>query len=412
MSETASEVAPDGDARAVEVPEELGPVLVLLPDAEARVDLSRPILGRPPGRRLTEGALGAGFRRVLAAPGLAHRPARAVEASVGERIGGPALVAFEGTFLGPDLLALMVEHPLDPDERFTLYDAVGRPAAWFSGELSAVPAIMPLAEELPWPEGIGPPDVARVVYPEDLERAEWLVLRERGIVRDADRSSWSTDVAVPTLRLLSQTRLTPAQLELGALALALGAGLVSLVGAWWALFPAAVLSLLGIHVARLLPAAVRLRDEPAPDPEGEIPVGTLARATRPLAHAGMTAALTYVLVAESDRSQVAGLVLLGAGAVAVFFALAHARSILRGRPSATLDLPEAWSFVARLGVPLPRRLRGAPTLELFIAAFALTGQPVLPWGALVAASLARTWRWFSSPPAAAEPAAPGSGSTR
>lgn len=391
------------DDQGLEISEAVGPALVLLPDQEARVDFGRPLLGQIPSERLAHAAREAGFRRVLASPGLGHRPEDAADVSAGDAVGGPALVVYEGTFVQPELMKLMVEHPLDRDERFTLYDGRGRPAAWFTGDLASVPAIMPLSEELDYPENMGPEHIARVVYPEDVPAAEWLILRQRGVVEDEPRSRWFTDAVVPTLRLLVRTPLTLAQIELVALAVALTAGPLALLDSWFALVPAALLLLAGVHTSRLLHAAARLRGAtPDAAPGAWQPGETLARATRPLAHAVLAGTLTYVLVSPPDRSQVASLVLLGAGGAGVFFSLAHARALLRGRESSSLALPDGWAFFAQIGVRLPTVLEGAPLLELAVFVTALTGEPALPWVLLVAAALARLWRWFTSPPPAPE----------
>lgn len=405
MVEDAVEVAEE-DA-GLEIPEAVGPALVLLRDPEARVDLSRPLLGRIPSERLAEAAVGAGFRRILGAPGLSHRPSTAADVSAGDSVGGPALVVYEGTFVRPELMKLMVQHPLDVDERFTLYDGRGRPAAWFTGDLASVPAIMPLSEELDYPENMGPDHIARVVYEEDVPAAEWLVLQQRGVVGEEPRSRWFTDVIVPTLRLLVRTPLTLAQIELVALAVAIAAGPLALLNSWFALVPAALLLLAGVHTSRLLQAAARLRGEGSAREERDEgsswrPGETLADATRPLAHAVLAGTLTYVLVSAPDRSQVAALVLLGAGGAGVFFSLAHTRALLRGRKDSPLALPDGWAFFAQIGVRLPTVLEGAPLLELAVFATALTGEPALPWVLLVTAALARLWRWFTSPPPAPE----------
>jgi hypothetical protein len=403
----AAKVSEHSDGMGLEIPEAVGPALVLLRDPEARVDLGRPLLGRISSERLAEAASEAGFRRILGAPGLAHRPEGAADVSAGDAVGGPALVVYEGTFVQPELMELMVKHPLHPDERFTLYDGRGRPAAWFTGDLASVPAIMPLSEELDYPEGMGPEHIARVVYEEDVPAAEWLVLQQRGVVGDEQRSRWFTDVVVPTLRMLVRTPLTLAQIELVALAVAIAAGPLALFDSWFALVPAALLLLAGVHTSRLLHAAARLRGEggePTQKPVGSgwRPGETLAHATRPLAHAVLAGTLTYVLVSPPDRSQVAALVLLAAGGAGVFFSLAHARALLRGRTDSPLDLPDGWAFFAQIGVRLPTVLEGAPLLELAVFATALTGEPALPWLVLVAAALARLWRWFTSPPPAPE----------
>src|SRR5690606_23565691 len=130
----------------------LAPTLVLLPDPEARARLEVPLLGIPLARRIASSALEAGFAEVVVAPGLAVAPPEAREVPIGDELSGPGLVVFEGTYLDPQLLRLMVEHPLESDERYSLYDGVARPAGFFAGELGAMPAIMPVSEELDWPE--------------------------------------------------------------------------------------------------------------------------------------------------------------------------------------------------------------------------------------------------------------------
>jgi hypothetical protein len=204
----------------------LAPTLVLLPDPEARARLEVPLLGIPLARRIATSALEAGFAEVVVAPGLSAAPPEAREVSIGDELSGPGLVVFEGTYLDPQLLRLMVEHPLESNERYSLYDGVARPAGFFAGELGAMPAIMPVSEELDWPEGLGPDDVARVVYKEDLERAEWLVLRTearrsrtsgwRGTETEhvhrslAGESRWHREVSVRTLRWLARSNLAVA----------------------------------------------------------------------------------------------------------------------------------------------------------------------------------------------------------
>ncbi len=397
----------------------LAPTLVLLPDPEARARLGAPLLGIPLAQRVATSALEAGFAEVVVAPGLAVAPPEASEVPIGDELSGPGLVVFEGTYLDPQLLRLMVEHPLESDERFSLYDGVSRPAGFFAGELGAMPAIMPVSEELDWPEGLGPDDVARVVYDEDLERAEWLVLRTearrsrtsgwRGTETEhvrrslAGESRWHREISIRTLRWLARSNLAVAQLELLALGTALAAGPISLFNTWATLVLAGAALLLGVHVSRLLAPLRFLRDEainPRDElgrPEVWVPGDTLAGATRPLAHATLTACLTYVLVAETDRSNVAALVVLAAGGVATILSLAHARARLRGDDASVLELPRSAALIKRLGVTMPSWLQGAPLLEMATFLGALTGEPGVPWTVLVAAAFARLWRWFTSP---------------
>ena len=398
------------------------PTLVLLPDPEARTDLSAPLLGIPVTLRTAAAAAELGFAEIVAAPGLAVAPDRAREVPVGDHLGGPGLIVFEGTFVDPQLLRLMVEHPPEPDERYTLYDGVARPAGFFTGELGAMPVTMPVSEELDWPEELGPEDIARVVYREDVERAEWLVLRtearrsrtrgwrgtETEHVRNslAGESRWHREVSVRTLRWLARSNLAVAQLELLALGLAMASGPIALANGWLSLVLACALLLLGVHVSRLLAPLRFLRDEaivPRDEhgrPEVWVPGDTLAGATRPLAHASLLACLTYLLVSETERSNVAALVLLAAGGLATILSLAHARARLRGDDASVLALPRSAALIKRLGVTMPSWVQGAPLLEIAALVGALTGVPGAPWTVLVASAVARLWRWFTSPPPA------------
>jgi hypothetical protein len=401
-----------------------GPTLVLLPDPEARARLATPLLGIPLAQRLVSAAREAGFADVIAAPGLAATslvgiPGGAREVAIGELLSGPGLIVFEGTFIDPQLLRLMVEHPLESDERYSLYDGVARPAGCFAGTLGAMPAIMPVSEELDWPEGLGPDDIARVVYDEDIERVEWLVLRtearrsrtsgwrgtetEHVHVSLAGESRWHREISVRTLRWLARSNLAVAQLELLALGVALAAGPVALASTWPTLILAGLLLLIGVHVSRLLAPLRFLRDE-AMNPRDEhgrpeiwVPGDTLAGATRPLAHATLLVCLTYVLVNETDRSNVAALVLLAVGGVAALLSLAHARARLRGDDASILELPRSAALIKRLGVTMPSWLQGAPLLEMAAALGSLSGEPGVPWTVLAGSAVARLWRWFTSP---------------
>ena len=315
----------------------------------------------------------------------------------------------------------MVEHPLEPDERFSLYDGMSRPAGLFTGELGSMPALMPVSEELDWPEGLGPEDIARVVYDEDVERAEWLVLRTearrsrtsgwRGTETEhvhrslAGESRWHREVSVRTLRWLARSNLAVAQLELLALGLALASGVIALPNTWLTLILAGFALLLGVHVSRLLAPLRFLRDE-AMNPRDEhgqpeiwVPGDTLAGATRPLAHATLTVSLTYVLISETHRSNVAALVLLAVGGSAALLSMAHARARLRGDIKRVLELPRSAALIKRLGVTMPSWLQGAPLLEMAAALGSLTGEPGVPWTVLAGSAVARLWRWFTSPPA-------------
>ena len=188
-------------------------------------------------------------------------PAEPVGASpraTGEPVGAPTLVVYESACIHPELLRLMVVHPLEPDERFTVYDGVGRPTALFAGTLEAVPEAMPISEELALPEELGEGSVARYVYAEDRARLEALVLRGEGIF-DPEASLWHRHVSLPALRLLADSGRPPAQCELLALVLAVGAGALALVHSWPTLVLAALSLLAGVQIALVTPALRRLR---------------------------------------------------------------------------------------------------------------------------------------------------------
>jgi hypothetical protein len=385
-------------------PEAPAPVLVVLPDPEARVELSRPVLGHTPAERLTRSALEAGFADVYLAPGTCVVPEGSREVTTGEEVGRPALVVFEASCVHPALLSLMVEHPLESDERFTLYDDRGRPAGWFNGELGTIPATMPISEELDWPEQLGPRDIARLVYAEDRDRVEELILRGEKVLGPAT-SRWQRAVTLPTLRLLANSRRPLSQIELAALGIAVASGPLALLGTHPSLILSSACLLVGVHVSSLLFAARRLRRQEREAASPDIPGESLARATRPLAHAAAIAGMTYLLVSETARTSVAGLVLLAAGAGAVLFSLGHARKLLRRQPDRAFALPDATTFMARLGLKMPPWLRGVPLLELAVLIAALPGLAGPPWAVLAAGGLARLWRWFAgSGERAGEPA--------
>ncbi len=365
-----------------------------MPDGEARVDLARPLLGVTPARRLARSARDAGFAQVLLAPGTGSSVPDAEERATGEPIGGPALLVFDGATVHPDLLRLMVRHPLEPDERFTLYDAVGRPTGLFTGVLDSVPVAMPISEELDWPDDLGPESVARLVYDEDRARVEALVLRGEEIFEPGD-SLWRHHVSLRLLRWLTATSAPIAQLELLGLVLAVGSGALALLGGWGTLVLAAVSLLLGVQISRLLPSVRGLR---AGAPQGRSAHALVPDAVvRPFGHAALTAALTFVLVSETGRSGVAGLVLLGVGASAVLLTLVQARTLLRQEAFVSLELPDSGDLVDRLGIRFPERYEVPLVIESCVLLLALTGVTGLPWGILVAAGIARLWRWFANP---------------
>jgi hypothetical protein len=374
------------------------PVLVILPDPEARTDPRGRVLGREPVERLARAASDAGFAAVLLGPGTSSACPEGQEMATGDPIELPALVVYEGSVLHPGLLRLMVAHPLEEDERYALFDAAGRPCAAFVGRLRHMPSDLPITEELPWPEEFSEHDVVRVVYEEDLARAEALVLRGEEALPNAEGSHWQRHVVLPTLRWLANSPRPLAQLELLALAIALLPLPLTLLGTHVGLVLAALALLVGVHVALLLRTARMLR-EPSSDAPLHAPGERLARATRPLAHAAAMAGLTWALVSQTERSGVAALVLLAAGGATALLALFQARLLLLGRPADVFALPVAAAVAQRLGTRLPRAIEGAPLLELGVLVAALPGVPALPWSVLAASAVARLWRWFAGPPA-------------
>ncbi len=371
------------------------PVLVVMPDGDTRVDPAHKILGHPPLARLARAAQRAGFGELIAAPGthlLAETADVFVEHATGDAIERPALVTFETSYLDPALLTLMVEHPLEPDEQFSLYDPLGRPIAWFTGKLARVVAAVPLSEEIPWPEGFGPHRLGRVITTEDLPRVEQLIL-DCELRAPLGRSLWVHHIDMPLMRTFASRIQPTAQLELLAVVCSVGSGALALVGGTVGLVLAAWSLLVGVEIARVLPAAGRLREFRF-SPGDLVPSAVV----RPFGHAALTAALTYVLVAEPTRSSVAGLVLLCVGAAAVLLTLAHARVLLRRQTNEVgFALPRPEALASRLGLTFPERLSVPLRLEVLGLVLALTAMPELVWGLMVAAGLARLWRWFVAP---------------
>ncbi|MCX4241444.1 hypothetical protein [Paraliomyxa miuraensis] len=371
------------------------PVLVILPDPEATFDVLCPVLGRPLIDRLARAALDAGFGGVLMGAGTRAEPPGAQELATGEPIERPALVVYEGSGVHPELLRLMVAHPLEPGERYTLYDEAGRPTAVFSGGLRHMPSSLAITEELPWPDGMGPSDVVRLVYEEDLARAENLVLLGDRVGLPG-RSAWHRRITLPILRRLSNSRRPLAQIELLALAVALLALPLVLGGGAAGLPLGAFAMLVGVQVGLHMKALRELRG-PRTDSVALAPGERVARATRPLSHAAMMVALTYVLVAQTHRSTVAAVVLLAAGGAAALLSLVQARLILRDRPADVFAMPQLDMLAQRLSVTMPRWVEGAPLVELTVLLVAIPGYAALPWSVLATVAVARLWRWYVGP---------------
>lgn len=375
-----------------------GLALVVLPDPDARVPASTKVLGATAGERLVATALRVGFDRVLFAPGTTTLPPGR-EVANGDRIAGAALVVLESATIRPGLLELMVAHPLEDDERYTLYDAMGRPVATFCNTLSTVPATLPISEELPYPDGIGADDVARLVEPEDIARSIALVIAGEGVFGPA-ASWWRTYVGVPTLRWMTAYDVPLARLELLALVLVAATLPLTLIGGGAFAAFAAVCLLAGVHTSKLI-KSVRVIAGNLGRNVGDVAGERLCRAARPLGHAAMTGGLTYALLAQTDRADIAGLVLLAAGAGATMLALVQSRFLLRGREATVFALPDAHAVASRTGVTLPPLMEGAPLFELVILLCAIPGEPAVPWAILLGGAAARLWRWYAGPLGAA-----------
>lgn len=371
------------------------PVLVFMPDGDTRVDMRPPLLGHPSATRMARAARSVGFDDIYLAPGTRVVPPGCTELATGEWVGRPALLVYESSYIDPKLLRLMIEHPLEAEERFSLFDDHDRPVGWFTGALRRIPAAMPLSEEIPWPEGLGSAHVARVITGDDVPRMEGLVLACE-VGSPPGTSLWERKVDIPLMRVLVHPTKPIEQVELAALVCSVGSGAIALQGSGLGLVCATFCLLLGVEVARVLPALGRLRNH-------EFSPGRLVPAAviRPFGHAALIASLTYLLVAQPQRSSVAGLVLLSAGAGAVLLTLAQARVLLRRQVAQpdqiAFELPQSTALASRLGLRISGRYWVPLRLEVLAFVLALTGLPSLPWGVLVAAGLARLWRWFVAP---------------
>ena len=382
-------------------------VLIIYADPDARMDLEQPLFGQPLRERIARTAREAGFARVAVTPSVNGVVSDATEVGIGEEIGQPALLVWEGSYVDPALLRLMIEHPLDPDERFAIYDELGRPAGCFCGNLGAVPALVPVAEELDLPPPFGNASAVRVVDREDLPRAHRLIAQCETSLQLAD-SGFLREAGLRTLSWLARSRLTLAQLEMLALLLVLASAPLLLLLGWPGLVAAGMCLVGGVHVARLLRALGELVpttrvvggvDEFAP---GE----TLAQLVRPVGHAAFIISSTYLLISHVDRSSVAALVLLAFGGSAALLNIARVRHLLRRGAAERLALVRVERLVARLGLRLPSALVQAPLLELVVWVTCLFGEVAVPWALCVAAASTRLWPWFVAPVESARAANP------
>lgn len=374
-----------------------GPALVLVPDADARVDPGRPVLGVAPGLRLADAARRAGFGVVVLLPGTRVSPPGASPGSAGDRLDTAALVALDSAAIEPAALQRLVH----AEGEGSILDERGRPVAWWSARLARLPAALPVSEALASPHAPTGVEVARLVDAGDRPRMEALIVRAVAaedpahaaeLAPPSPPSPWRRWLELPLLRWLCARRRPPGQIELGALLLAVLSGAVALLASGPGLVLAAALLLLGVQLAALLPELRRLLAA-----GGGSRTGWLTPAIRPFGHAALAAALTYRLVAEFGRTGVADLVLLALGGAAVLLSLAQARAVLRRPNALRFELPNLEGLAAQLEVPVPAWLRTPVRAEVLVFALAWVG-PGLPWGVLVAVGLARLWRWFIGHP--------------
>jgi hypothetical protein len=371
-----------------------GPALVLVPDADARVDPGLPVLGVAPGLRLADAARRAGFAAVYVLPGTRTSPPGACPGSAGDHLDTAALVVIESAAIEPAALQRL----LHARGEGSLLDERGRPVAWWSDRLARLPAGLPVSEALASPEAPSSAEVARLVDAEDRPRMEALIVRAtaaEGPESTADAappSPWRRWLELPLLRWLCARRRPPGQIEVGALLLAVLSGVAALLASGPGLVLAAALLLIGVQLAALLPELRRLLAA-----GGGARAGWLTPAIRPFGHASLAAALTYRLVAEVGRTGVADLVLLVLGGAAALLSLAQARAVLRRSSAAPFELPSLEGLAAQLEVSLPARLRTPVRAEILVFILAWVG-PGWPWGVLVAVGLARLWRWFIGHP--------------
>ena len=150
-----------------------GPALVLVPDADARVDPGRPVLGVAPGLRLADAARRAGFAAVYVLPGTRASPPGASPGSAGDRLDTAALVVLESAAIEPAALLRLIH----AGGEGSLFDERGRPVAWWSARLARLPAALPVTEALASPDAPSPAEVARLVDAGDRPRMEALIVR-------------------------------------------------------------------------------------------------------------------------------------------------------------------------------------------------------------------------------------------
>lgn len=372
------------------------PVLVLMPDPEARVSPEARVFGVRLGARLADAALASGFAAVFVAPGARDRDVGDAQAvAAGDRVDAAALVAYETVAVDPAALRRLAAAA--DDHEGSLCDELGRLAAWWTPRLQRVPTAVPATVLLAGAGAPEPAELARWVDAVDRPRVEALLLRvvaaELPRAPASPRSPWRRWIEVPLLRWLVRRPRPLGRLEVAALMFAALSGVAVLFDGRLALVLAAGLLLAGVQLAALMPELMRLLGA-----ERARSSGWLTPAIQPFGHASLVAALTYGLVASPVRTGVADLVLLVLGGAAALLSLAHARAVLRGRAAALFELPNAEGVAAQLAVSLPWWLQTPVRGEILVFVLAFVGAPGLPWGVLVSVGLARLWRWFIGHP--------------
>ncbi len=376
-----------------------GPVLLLLPDPDADAAVDRTVAGRPSVEFLVRSAREAGFAEAIAAPGASAAPAGVRSACSLDPVDAPALVVYDTAYVRAPLLRLMVLHPLEPGERYTIYDVEGRPAAVFHGRLARVADEMAVAESLDLPPEYEDGAAVRWVGDDDRRAAEATIFEDLG-VPDLSVSPWDRWVVAHLLRWLAPWGRRPERVEFAALLLAVASGLLAMVRAVWGPAAGAAALTLAVTVQRALEPLRRIHDVPPPKDR-------LASAVRSIGHAAYLAGLTYRLVSDESRPMVASLVLLAVGVAAAFLALLRAREYLQGRVDGPLALQRAEGWIRRMGIEPAPWWRGLPALELIGFVLALSGRANLPWLIFVLASAARLWRWFVATESLRRPLAAG-----
>lgn len=356
------------------------PVLLILPDEESKCK-SEPVLGQLPIQRLVSSAQQAGFATVLLAPGTHVVSAGARELATGEPIAKPALVVYESVYISPFLLHRLATQTIKRDEYFSFYDRLGRPVFWYTGYLRSAPNVMPITEELAWPEvyGAQSKDVERGLERDDQERMAEQILQDEGIFAHK-LSLWQRYMDLPMVRFFVRHRRLCIHGPAMALACVMSSGGIALFDAWLGYALGALLLLVGVQLGSICEMARKLCFA------SSISTPVL----RFLGRASLTAALTYRLMIETDRTILDTVLIFGIGVLVVVFFLIRARALIRNQAPALVE-------IAYAKLMIPERFRIPLGSELLVFVLALTSYPLLPWLVFVVLGLLYLWRWFASP---------------